>query len=116
MRADQRRHKHDKHHKHRKHHAQVYEQYDHRSGYPGRSFVVPARMHGPDAAYYRPFFAGSVYYRPHGHAHAVYTFPVATRDGYVERPFYYCENERFVAPAPSTPPGRGAFRHPLLMR
>jgi hypothetical protein len=73
-----------------------------------RAFVVPARITRHDVGYYRPYYSGRVYHRPHRHVHRVYSFPVHTRYGWVYRPFHYCAGERFYADAP--PPPRAHVR------
>jgi hypothetical protein len=36
------------------------------------------------------------WYRPHGHHHAVYQFPVYTEVGLAYRPHHYCEGVLYV--------------------
>jgi len=55
-----------------------------------RPVVVPRRVKRHQAHIYRPYFGGTAYFRPHGHDHDVYYFPVRTGRGVVYRPHYYC--------------------------
>jgi hypothetical protein len=51
------------------------------------------RRHRAD---YRPYFAGDTWFRPHGHYHAIYVFPVRTRHGIVYREYEYCRGDLFI--------------------
>jgi hypothetical protein len=84
----------NKRYKAHKNHKQVQKHSVHRAALP--AFVVPARMHNRHRVDYRPFNGGDVYFRPHGHYHAIYIFPVHTRRGVVYREFEYCRGDMFV--------------------
>jgi len=58
-------------------------------------FQVPQHIHRRVRAAYRPYYEGTVWYRPHRHAHAVYYFPVLTPGGYVYRPHEYCQDSLY---------------------
>ena len=61
-------------------------------------FVVPRKMNR--RADYRRYQRGFVYDASHGHRHAVYSFPVRTRAGWVNRPHYYCGDRLFARERP----------------
>ncbi len=83
---------HDRHGHHGDHHRHgLFSHIRHHS-----RFVVPQRIHSHDRRDFRPYFRGSLYYRPHRHHHDVYYFPVYTGHGYSYQPRYYCESELFV--------------------
>jgi hypothetical protein len=54
-------------------------------------FVIPARLDRREHRRLAPYSRGSVWYAPHRHRHAVYSFPVRFDGVWVERPHYYCE-------------------------
>ena len=60
-----------------------------------RAVVVPRRFERRHVELYRPYYGGTVYYRPHGHDHDVYYFPVRTARGIVYRPHYYCRGSLY---------------------
>ena len=87
-------------HRHRGHghghgHARVYP-----APYPpvyARPLYVPVFIRPAYVETYRPYYRGSVYYAPHGHVHALYTFPVVHDDVVVRESRQYCRGEVFVA-------------------
>jgi hypothetical protein len=58
--------------------------------------VAPRRIRAGEVRIYRPYFRGRVYDPGHRHTHAVYDFPVRTRDGVVYRPHAYCDGRLFL--------------------
>jgi hypothetical protein len=57
--------------------------------------VVPRRIRSFGYAHYRPYYRGVSWFRPHGHYHSVYLFPVRTEAGLIYRPHYYCRGTLF---------------------
>lgn len=59
-----------------------------------RRVVVPMTIRRGYVEAYRPYYAGRVHHRPHGHDHEVYNFPVYRNHRYVYEPHYYCDGYR----------------------
>ena len=99
-------HKH-KHHRHHRHghghgHAQVY----HAPYAPVyvRPVYVPTAIRPAYVETYRPYYRGPVYYAPHGHSHALYTFPVWHDHVLAHESRQYCRGEVFFANGPAYGP------------
>jgi hypothetical protein len=59
-----------------------------------RRVVVPTVIRASRVESYRPYYAGRVYYGPHGHDHDVYYFPVYRDHRYVWEAHHYCDGHR----------------------
>lgn len=113
---------HGKHgHGYGKKHSSVYKPYwyGHGKYYGGKHyaprrghhrFVPPRAIHKRHVKKYKPYYYGRSYYRPHGHHHTIYSFPVYYDPyGYpypkpVYYPYAYCESS-FFAQGVFTPHG-----------
>ena len=62
-----------------------------------RPVAVPHRIVYRDVRAYRPWYAGTSWYGPHRHAHAVYRFPVYVNGAVVVQPYTYCGEHAFVS-------------------
>jgi hypothetical protein len=77
-------------HRYHRHHRPTASRYEHRHPV----FAAPPRvLHRVEV--YEPYYERTVYFRPHRHRHAVYTFPVAVAHGYAYQPYQYCEGRLF---------------------
>jgi hypothetical protein len=85
--------KHQRHHKPHKHHRFYI---DHGYRHAPKPLIVPGHIHRRYRSEYRPYYVGDTYFRPHGHYHAVYIFPVRTRHGIVYREYEYCRGDLFI--------------------
>lgn len=54
-------------------------------------FDVPKRLQRGHMDRYQSYYSGRRYFRPHGHYHEAYSFPVRTRWGWEPRSHFYCE-------------------------
>jgi len=99
-------HKHHRHcghgHGHEHGHAHVY-QAPYAPVY-ARPLYVPAFIRPAYVETYRPYYRGSVYYAPHQHSHALYTFPVYHDQILVRESRQYCRGEVFFANGPAHGP------------
>lgn len=75
-------------------------------------FVVPSHIPVRRAVEFQPYFAARTWYRPHGHRHVVYRFPVYTDYGVVYHPYTYCGDHLFRSDGDVH--GRIAFGGPHL--
>ena len=94
-------HKHHRHHRHGEgrhvHHAR------HASVY-ARPLYVPNVIRPAYVETYRPYYSRPVYYAPHGHTHALYTFPVLHDHVLVHESRQYCRGELFFGNGPAYGP------------
>jgi hypothetical protein len=69
-----------------------------------RPLYVPTWIRPGYVETYRPYYRGPVYYAPHGHTHALYTFPVYHDHVLVRESRQYCRGEVFFANGPAYGP------------
>lgn len=108
---DQRSHHYERadHHRYKKverHHVAYQSGYRYEARYSGPSyrytshrrhnrFVIPTYISVSYAHDYQPYYYGDRYYRPHGHIHQVYRFPVYSDYGVDYRAVTYCNGSHY---------------------
>jgi len=61
-----------------------------------RTVVVPTVIRPAQIVTYRPYYRGQVFYAPHGHVHAVYSFPVWHHRALAYETRAYCRGGLFI--------------------